>query len=281
MTHQGGRRPDFMIIGAMKAATTSLCRWLQSTGLAIMPPLKEPNFFTQEWHRGPAWYFSLFEGISGAIPTGEASVGYSDPALSQTAAARIAEMLPDTRLVFIARHPIDRLRSHFRHEVQRNREKRPFAAAVADLDSSYVRRSMYGRGLQPYFQLFDPQQILMVEFEDLIGGDGFRRVLNHLGLPIADKPSHAHNVSTEKRRYTAFARVLYEWGWTTSLGRMPRPIRRLGRYIGTRQDAQYETRLRESQVVPAPDHVVEALQADVGLLEATTGIRFNWSLKAR
>jgi hypothetical protein len=269
-----------MIIGAMKAATTSLYRWLQATGLATLPSLKEPNFFTQEWHRGPAWYFSLFEDISRATPTGEASVGYSDPALSPTAAARIAEMLPETRFVFSARHPIDRLRSHFRHEVQRNREKRPFAIAVEDLDSTYVRRSMYGRGLQPYFQLFDAQQILIVEFEDLVGGDGFRQVLHHLGLPLADKPSDAHNVSTEKRRYTAFARFLYERGWTTTLARMPRPVRRLGRYLGTRQDAQYQTTLRESQAVPAPDHVVEALQADVGLLESTTGIRFNWRLNA-
>jgi len=278
MNNQAARRPDFIILGAMKAATTSLYRWLQATGLAALPEVKEPNFFTQEWNRGQGWYLSMFEGIPGTIPAGEASVSYSDPALSQTAAARIHDMLPTTRFVFIARHPIDRLRSHFRHEVQRNREKRPFSVAVASLDSNYVRRSMYGRGLQPYFRLFNPEQILIVEFDDLVGGDGFGRVLDHLGLPVVERPRVAHNVTAEKRRYTAIARWLYESGWTSALGRLPRSVRRLGRSLGTRQDARYEATLRDSQSAPVPDHVVEALTADVEVFEATAGTRFDWNL---
>ena len=272
------RRPDFLIIGAMKAATTSLYRWLQATGLAAMPEVKEPNFFTHEWNRGRDWYLSMFNGIPGTLPAGEASVSYSDPALSEAAAFRIHEMLPTARFVFVARNPIDRLRSHYRHEVQRNRERRPFSVAVTNLDSTYVQRSMYGRGLQPYFQLFAPEQFLIVEFDDLIGGGGFGRVLEHLGVPVVERPIDAHNVSAEKRRFTALARWLYERGWTAPLGRMPGSLRRLGRLLGTRQDARYGMTMRDSQSAPVPNHVVDALRADVSFFEASSGIRFNWKL---
>jgi len=267
-----------MILGAMKAATTSLYRWLQATGLVAMPDLKEPNFFTQEWSRGQDWYLSMFDGIPLGIPAGEASVSYSDPNFSRLAAERIHDLLPEERFVFIARHPIDRLRSHFRHEVQRHREKRPFSIAVSSLDSPYVQRSMYGRGLQPYFSLFTPSHILMIDFNDLIDGEGFGRVLDHLGLPQVKRPDDAHNVTATKRRYTPLARWLFEIGWTEPLGRMPRFLRQFGRSIGTRHDAGYETALKESQSAAVPDHVVAALRTDVVVLESICGIRFDWEL---
>ena len=83
--------------------------------------MKEPVFFSDEtaWNRGTDWYRSLFAESAPGSLTGEASVEYTDPAVADTAAARIAATIPDARLVCLLRDPIDRLRSHYRHEVQR------------------------------------------------------------------------------------------------------------------------------------------------------------------
>jgi Sulfotransferase domain len=279
VTPSPNRRPSFLIIGAMKAGTTSLYRWLESTDLVAVPTLKEPDFFTARWGRGLDWYFSLFQPLADGHPVGEASVSYSDPAVSEEAALRIKEVLPSARLIFIARNPIDRLRSHYRHEVQRNRETRPFAEAVSDLNSSYVRRSLYGRGLAPFLADFSRDQILVVDFLDLIRGDGFGKVLTHLGLPAVERPLDGHNITADKRRYTSAARWLFERDLTGPLSRMPATIRRVGRVLGTRADTKYQALLSESETTPVPHHVLARVTADVAQFEQDTSSRFAWELE--
>ena len=263
----------------MKAGTTSLYRWLESTGLVAVPDLKEPNFFTSEWARGLDWYRSLFTSLPRDLPSGEASVSYSDPIDSLEASSRIATALPEARLVFIARHPLDRLRSHYRHEVQRHRETRPFAAAVADLDSAYVRRSLYGRALLPYYQVFPPEQLLVVGFDELIHGKGFARVLAHLGLPEVARPTDKYNVTADKRRYTPAARWLFERGWTTPLRRLPRPVRKIGKRMGTRIGTDYLKTLEGSKVAAVPGPVIDQVVADVDSFERLSGRRFGWVIE--
>ena len=68
-----GRFPDFIIVGAMKAGTTTLFRRLGSHPDTRLPAVKEPQFFTVDSHyrQGPASYAALFPS---AGMTGEASV---------------------------------------------------------------------------------------------------------------------------------------------------------------------------------------------------------------
>jgi hypothetical protein len=146
------RLPDFLIIGAMKAGTTTLFRWLGEHPACQLPADKEPHFFSRDDHyaRGVGAYTALFEGIPRRLLTGEASVGYSRPEYAQVSAARITALLPGAKLIFLARDPLARTRSHYLHELKRGREKRTFAAAVADASSPYVHASRYSRCLKPY-----------------------------------------------------------------------------------------------------------------------------------
>ncbi|HUO45507.1 MAG TPA: sulfotransferase, partial [Acidimicrobiia bacterium] len=272
------RLPDFLIIGAMKAGTTSLYRWLESTGAVVVPSDKEPHFFSREWDRGIDWYASSFAHLAPEHPTGEASVSYTDPQYATAAAERIRNTIPDVKLIFLARNPAHRLRSHYRHELQRNREHRPFAVAVADPDSAYLRCSLYSRALEPYSDLFDPSQLLIVEFEDLVRGGGFARVLTHLGLEGRPRPPGDYNITEDKRRFTAAARWLFDKGLTAPLSRLPGPLRQLGRALGTRSDLTYRSTLAESHTVPLPEDVVRLLVDDVARLESMVGRQFPWEL---
>jgi hypothetical protein len=54
--------PNFLIIGAMKAGTTSLHSYLTTHPEIYMSIKKEPNYFSSEknWSKGVEWYESFF-----------------------------------------------------------------------------------------------------------------------------------------------------------------------------------------------------------------------------
>ena len=70
-------RPNYFVIGAPKAGTTSLCSHLGAHPDVFMSDPKEPQFFSHNLHRGYEWYASLFESASGHAAVGEGSTTYS------------------------------------------------------------------------------------------------------------------------------------------------------------------------------------------------------------
>lgn len=264
------RLPDFLVIGAMKSGTTSLFRWLDEQPECTLPRAKEAHFFSHDdvWARGLEWYASLFAHAPPDRLTGEASPSYTHPVRGAVAAERIASVLPDVRLVFVARNPVERLRSHYRHQVQRGRERRPFLEAVAAEGNSYVARSCYHACLGAYLERFPREQICIVRFEDVVeeGAPGWRTVLGHLGLSPRALPAAAHNVTAAKARFTRPLLWLWQRGMVQRASALPRPVRRLGRALLLRRDAAYESRLVES-TAPLPPEVTAPVWEDAARLE--------------
>ncbi len=252
--------PSFLIIGAMKAGSTSLFRWLGTHPDVALPQEKEPNFFSDErrYRRGRGWYEALFpdEGI-----TGEASVGYTDPFVSAKAAARAAELLPDAKLIFLHRDPIERMRSHYRHEVQRGREKRTFAQALAEGGDPYVRLSSYADGLAPWRTLAG-ERLLVLSFEELVGEDegAWLKVLRHLGLSAIPRPTVRHNVTSAKQPYKPLMRWIYDMGLARFEKRVPRWAKTMARPLLLGRSAGHD-RLLASCSDPIPHELETRLRA--------------------
>src|SRR5205807_7414257 len=95
----------------------------------------------------------------------------------RTVPLRIRELLPETRLIAILRDPVERARSHHRMAVMNRIEERTFERAIDDLlqtdaladarrepreQTGYVAWGEYGRILAGYFDVFSPEQILIV-----------------------------------------------------------------------------------------------------------------------
>ena len=102
----------------MKCATTTLANQMAAQdGIFISDP-KEPNFFSNEenWPKGSAWYESLFERSAGAQLRGEASTHYTKLPTYPHTLQRFRKVFEDVKLIYMMRHPIDRLRSQFIHE---------------------------------------------------------------------------------------------------------------------------------------------------------------------
>lgn len=154
--------PTFLIIGAMKAGTTSLHGYLSKHPDVSMSTVKETNFFLDETRtpRRFDWYARQFDP---ARPVrGETSPNYAKRQIWSGVPDRIAATVPDVRLVFIARDPIRRIMSQYVHNVAHGRERRTFAHAIRK-DRNYVATSRYAYQLEPYIERFGRDRILVLD----------------------------------------------------------------------------------------------------------------------
>lgn len=217
---RGARRdPDFLIVGAQKAGTTSLYYALTEHPSIAGAARKEIHFFDLQYRNGYDWYLRNFPRVaerSGEWLTGEASPYYL---MHAAAAERIARHLPDVKLIVVLRDPTQRAISHYFHAVRKGRERRSllravreelelmarFGGAVPDQlfddtrfrQNSYVQRGHYLEQLERYFARFPLSQILILMSDDLFanGPSTVGRVFEFLGLhPFPRVLAKARNV---------------------------------------------------------------------------------------
>ena len=163
------RLPTFLLIGAMKAGTTSLYHYLGGHPQVATPQYKAPEFFIEEanWHRGIDWYRRQFPPVGAdVVAIGEASNSYTKHPRYSGVPERIAARLPDVRLVYVVREPIARIRSHYQTRVAEGSEKAAFADAVFG-NPIYLDYSRYAMQLEQYLALFPREQLLVITSEEL------------------------------------------------------------------------------------------------------------------
>ena len=196
------RKPNLLIIGAMKSGTTSLHEYLNTHPRIAMSHEKEPGYFVEELNmrRGESWYLSLFDQSLHYQYVGESSTHYTKLPLYKGVPERIFHFNPEARLIYVMRHPFDRTVSHYWHSVRdvaHGGELRPLLTAVIETPD-YLAFSDYASQLQPYIALFGAHAVLTLTFEALIGNPQreVNRIYEWLGLqphPIADESRRAHN----------------------------------------------------------------------------------------
>ena len=212
------RDPDFIVVGAQKAGSTSLFAYLAAHPDVDQPLVKEINYFDLWPDRGHAWYRRHFPVRNDPRRlTGEASPMYM---VHPYAMQRIARDLPRVKIVVILREPVARLLSHYRHSVRlghedldlrgalENEEARvaddlealgenPFHSAYAFQKFTYLRRSLYSEQVREIQRLF-PGRCLFLRLEDLTRTEELQPLCAFLGIGYAaDVPFQAHNVNSE------------------------------------------------------------------------------------
>jgi hypothetical protein len=130
---------------------------------------KELNFFVEErnWHKGVEWYKTHFNSSSQV--RGEASPSYTAYPLYEDVPRRMHSVVPDAKLVYILRDPVERILSHYVDKCTVGLELRSIAEAVRENDgyNQYVFRSKYFMQLQQYLTFFSRSQILVMTTEEL------------------------------------------------------------------------------------------------------------------
>jgi hypothetical protein len=161
--------PNFLIIGAMKAGTTSLFQYLSFHPQVFTSTPKELRFFDDRkgnWEKGLAWYESHFAAAAPDQLAAEASPRYARAHLFTGVPKRIAETIPQVKLIYLLRDPIARMRSHYQHGVTQGLVKaKPLDAFRKNPD--FLLTSSYAFQLDHYLEYFPADQILLLVSEEL------------------------------------------------------------------------------------------------------------------
>jgi Sulfotransferase domain len=212
--------PSFLVIGAQRAGTTSLFAALRrhpdvkgpTAGEEFVLMRKEVHFFDLRFSEGIDWYRSFFplearrrlaRRRGRNLVAGESTPYYL---FHPDVPARVAETLPDVKLVAILRDPVERAYSHYQHRRRAGREKLSFEEALAAEEGrlgrgdgrlpedkrsrghhfhrSYFARGLYAEQLERWFAHFPREQILVVRAEDFFAApeDVYAELLELLGL---------------------------------------------------------------------------------------------------
>jgi len=198
--------PDFIIIGAMKSATTSLQEQLeQQPGIFMCDP-KEPNFFSddRQYEKGMGWYSALFSAAATADLVGEASTHYTKLPTYPECINRLHKHLPNLRLIYVMRHPVDRLVSHYIHEWSMGNISSTIDEAVKN-NPEMVAYGQYAMQLIPYFQVYGQNAVLPVFFDQLVKNpqaelERVCRFIGYKGIPKWVHDLKPANVSRERLR---------------------------------------------------------------------------------
>jgi hypothetical protein len=217
--------PDFIVIGAMKSGTTSLHAYLREHPQIFMPARKELRFFEQEgnWKRGWAWYTTFFAAGGDVAALGEATPTYTMYPLRLGVPERMAKCLPDVRLIYLIRHPIERMCSHYLRQSAARIERRGIDEALLE-NQTYQNTSRYAMQIERYLDYFPLEQLLVITTEDLRNQrrSTLERVYRFLGVDPS-WPSPAHQ---EQHNPSAFAWIQRLPGYGTLSRATPDPLKK-------------------------------------------------------
>jgi hypothetical protein len=196
--------PDFVVIGAQRAGSTTLYAALIRHPQVRRALIKEIHFFDLNYGRGERWYRAHFPHRSDGSITGEASPYYL---FHPQVPKRVADMLPDTRFIVLLRDPVARAYSHYQHQVRLGREPLSFEEAIdaederlqAEADRlergenfvsgahqyfSYAARGRYAEQLERWFEVIPRERFFVVASETMFSSpdETYGRIAAFLGL---------------------------------------------------------------------------------------------------
>lgn len=238
------RKPDFLIIGAQKAATTWLWSILDAHPDTDLPDKKEIHFFggVENYNKGEKWYYNHFKDLDNTKLTGEASTTYlydhmpywnnaSNVIETTQSLPTIPELitkeLPNAKIIVILRDPVSRAISAYKHNM-RKANKNNVTAKIGlkniALHHPKLRTLEYGyyaRYLRVWKQFVAPEQMLILTYEeDIVNAKThtMSKVFEFLGLDKNFKPPEPDSVPNKS------------WSWTRILiNYYTKPV--LGKFI--------------------------------------------------
>lgn len=236
--------PTFLVIGAEKAGTTWLYEVLGRHPDIFLPETKELSYFNRLdsnlkvsdyfTRLERSWYEDFFAARRAEKAVGDISPMYL---CDEAAPARIADTVPDAKLIAILRDPVERAASHYwmahnKHHIAEN-----LADTIARRHDAVVKRGLYGQQIARYLEFFPRSQILILVFEEAMADR--ERTLAEICRFIGVDPSAQPGERIEEASNPATA---YRWPWlynasvgiatalrqTPLLSWIPRLLKRVG-----------------------------------------------------
>lgn len=218
--------PNFLIVGAAKAGTTSLSAYLGEHPNVFVSTPTEPKFLTSKFlefpHQGPGdaeiddgvvrdleSYRQLFAGTEDIDARGEASADLLY--YHRRAIPVIRDFLGDPKIIIILRDPVERAFSAYKFLVGMGRERRSFREALAaeprrleenwEFIWAYRGASLYAEAVEAYQQSFSDVLVLLLDDLKTQPRETVRSTLDFLGVNavVSADVNKVHNKSRAPR----------------------------------------------------------------------------------
>jgi hypothetical protein len=276
--------PNLIVIGAAKCGTTSLHEYLHEHPEISMSREKELYFFVEEKNLGKGldWYESQFD--SSAPVRGESSPGYSAFPLYSGVPERMAATIPEAKLIYLVRDPIERIVSHYTHRTVNWPDMATLGETLepGGLRDWLVTPSHYWLQLERYLNCFPVEQILVVDSDDLRDHrqETLGRIFEFVGVDAGFRSpefERSHNAATGRTRINSSGRRI-----SAILERTVGPTRThaLGARLPTALKAAFKSEV-DPPVLSAHlrKELERELRGEVERLRAHTGLAFaGWSV---
>ncbi len=277
--------PTFFVIGAAKAGTTSLNSYLAAHPEISMTEPRELHLMVgPRWRERAADYARHL--AADAPVRGDCSPGYAVYPWNPLVSEHIHALVPDARLIYAVRDPVERTIAYYAQTVAAGEEARSIESAVRpeDPDNYYVAGSRYATQVEVYLRRFSLERLLVIDQADLRArrGEVLRRAFAHVGAdPEFSAPEFGieHNVrGVDNVRLGELGRALRG----SALNRLSRRLLSPG--LRRRALGVVRPRLARGAVYPDVSAALrarleEALAPEADRLRALTGQRFaSWSV---
>ena len=229
--------PNFIIVGAPKAGTTSLYHYLSEHPEVFMSEPKEVNFFSREEIEAQGLYYAdfkakdmqsyeqLFDGVKHEKAVGEGSVSYL---FYPNTPQKIKDVLPDVKIIILLRDPVERAFSHYLMDLRLGLVDMSLESTVSgEVDNEksrlfyqqYIELGLYYEQVKRYLNIFGKEQVKIYLQEDLRakGNNVITDLYTFLGVDETYRPdmTRQHNTFSMPKKnmignlYTSnFMRVL-------------------------------------------------------------------------
>jgi len=158
--------PTFIHAGAQRSGSTWLYHALKDHPDIFMPEKEPVNFFDCHYHKGISWYLKYFEGHEDEKAIGDESPGYIK---NPFAPKRAAEVVPDAKIIFCLRNPVDRAYSQYwtaeNAWTDTNFGKSLTRHSVNDV---FITPGYYNYHLTRWEKYFDKNRIKITFFDDFV-----------------------------------------------------------------------------------------------------------------
>ncbi len=217
------KKTDVIIVGAMKAGTSSLAFHMNNHP-SISMPLEEVHFFDLEsnFNKGYEWYENIFSEYNEDNLIGEKTPTYC---YLEKVPQRIYDYNPEVKLIWIFRNPINRAYSNYWHSVKRGNEKLSFEQSVEQEETrikenvfkGYLQRGIYYKQIKNYLNYFSHEQMHYLLFEKFIKNPlkELEQIFSFLEIPKSDDYQYIEEVRHK-----------------TIIPRRPRLLKKIGETFG-------------------------------------------------